>query len=556
MPLIRKSKKAAGQKENQGTKIMGDNPENCPVCMTAFNDTVQRPRNLPCGHTFCTQCINRLEKQDQVTCPTCRVRHALPEAGQFPISYTLEAFIKSRKDTVVAFASPADGTGKAVGEAETPNQKRGAGLSKSMHALLQEQEAKVVAVITACQEVQSQLERYETTLTGWHDQQQQFQDKFQAITDGIRRCKELVQQEKSKTAQKKNQVHQREQQLHCVLETLKKVDTDHQAGVMVVDVIRCTDDAQQRVEQCREMFPDMQTVTTARKMMAASNASLEALKPILVALEPASVTAGDAVSEVTLPADPTSTIMDRLQALHTPTMKAPQSLQAEGLLTMTQPARSLLQAGLVFAAHKTEDHTRHARIRLEDNRMYLHSLRDQTLPPGAAILQVDEVVPACLPCLVFLDLEWPGTAPRRVVIRLSPDTPLGQQFLLMCTGQRGPCYRNTRMLWVGWEGQPGEWVWGGDYENKGGKGGAPLLPHLDKGEYQRSSRAGAVYRVCRGGDKTDWNAMFGIRTKDRQDGGVAMGVFGEVVEGLETVAAAAQHSSIEEVVVVDCGVVL
>ena len=47
-----------------------------------------------------------------------------------------------------------------------------------------------------------------------------------------------------------------------------------------------------------------------------------------------------------------------------------------------------------------------------------------------------------------------------------------------------------------------------------------------------------------------------ITTRALQDDTVYDDVFGEVVEGLEVVAAAAQHSPINEVVVVDCGVVL
>ncbi|KAK8378407.1 hypothetical protein O3P69_011120 [Scylla paramamosain] len=57
-----------------------------------------------------------------------------------------------------------------------------------------------------------------------------------------------------------------------------------------------------------------------------------------------------------------------------------------------------------------------------------------------------ELVPACPPCLVFMDLAWPGSARRRILIHLTHDTPRGQQFLLLCTGQQGPSYANTRLF--------------------------------------------------------------------------------------------------------------
>lgn len=167
---------------------------------------------------------------------------------------------------------------------------------------------------------------------------------------------------------------------------------------------------------------------------------------------------------------------------------------------------------------------------------------------------MSEVVPDAPPCLVFLELAWPGTTPRRVHIRLSLDTPLGRQFIMLCTGQKGPCYINTR-LWRVWNKEkPGECVWGGDYERNDGTGGAALVPDLGIGKYWRSHRVGSVWgRVC---SNPAQGAQFGILTRDRLDGDVFGDVFGEVTRGLNVVTAAALHTDIREVTVVDCGVVL
>lgn len=419
-----------------------------------------------------------------------------------------------------------------------------------MRSLIEEQEAKVLVAIIACQEMQSQLDEYQATLTDWHDQQQQLEDKLQALIDESKSSRVLVQQERSHVAEKKKQMQQGEQQLQAALETLQRVDTDQEAGGAVVDVFRFTDDTDQWVEDCRELFPNVDTVTTARRVIEVSSASLEGFKSALATMETSLVSGGAAGNKCNLEAAPASTIMDRLQALQTPT------LWAEDLYTLTQPARSLLKAGLVFATHKIEGQCRHGRISFESDRLYLHCLQDQTVPRGAAILQVDKVVPATPPCLVFLDLACPGSAPRRVLIRLNLDTSLGRQFELLCTGRRGPSYINTRLLWVENKGQPGERVYGGDYDKNDSTGGAAILPHLHVGDYHKSGRAGVVSRVVRNEDMCDWNSLFAIRTKDGLEGTVGMGVFGEVVEGLEGVVAATQHSPIEEVTVVDCGVVM
>lgn len=55
---------------------------------------------------------------------------------------------------------------------------------------------------------------------------------------------------------------------------------------------------------------------------------------------------------------------------------------------MTLPARSLIEADMVVAVNQVEDRQRHARISLENGRLYLHALQDQPPPPCAARLQV------------------------------------------------------------------------------------------------------------------------------------------------------------------------
>lgn len=167
---------------------------------------------------------------------------------------------------IVASTSPPACTRKGAAETGRSLQKGTTSLSRSMHSLLQEKKAKAMSVITACKEVQSQLDQYQTTLTDWHNQQQLLEDKLQAITDGSRSSRELLRQEKSKAANKKQQVHQGEQQLQGVLQTLERISTEQQALSAVGDIIRCTDDVEKRMKHCREMFPDVHTVTTSRKV--------------------------------------------------------------------------------------------------------------------------------------------------------------------------------------------------------------------------------------------------------------------------------------------------
>ncbi|XP_050730499.1 uncharacterized protein LOC127005592 isoform X9 [Eriocheir sinensis] len=531
-----------------------DNPEECPVCLTDFDDTVQRPRCLPCGHTVCTSCIDKLKEQGHVACLQCCVSHAVPEGGEFPVNYIAEEFIRVMWDAnVAAAASLPPSARKRKGEARAAGKKKVARLSKKMCSFLEEQEATVMDAIAACREVESQLDLYKTTLTGWGEQQRQLEDRLQGLVDQSKSAREIVELEKSHVAAKDGEVKNGRQELQAVLETLYAPAIDQEAGMAVAETVRCLGKVEQVVEECQESFPDASAVTTVRKVRVASSVALEAVQTVQMALE--TVTKEDLQPQ----SDPAkssaqseleSTIMGRLQFI------LMLSLKAEDLRSLTQPARSLLQAGLVFAVHQVEGQRRHARISLEAGRLYLYALKEQPLPLGASTLQVSEVVPPSPPCTVFLDLSWPGRATRRVKIHLSPDTPWGRQFLLLCSGQRGPSYRNTNLLWVVRKGRLGESVIAGDYESNDGKGTSRLLSDLDKGEYRRSGRLGDVCGLRWSGHNRCARGLFGIFTKNRQENDMSGLVFGEVVEGLPVVVEAAKYSNIRKVTVVDCGVVL
>ncbi|XP_050715128.1 uncharacterized protein LOC126997929 isoform X1 [Eriocheir sinensis] len=528
----------------------GGSPAECPVCLTGYDGTVQRPRNLPCGHTVCTLCIDQLKVQGRVACPECCVSHAVPEGGKFPVNYSVEAFMRMMRDAEVApaaAASPPPSAGEGKGAAAAAGKKEAATLSKKMRSFLQEQEATVVAAITACREAQSQLNQYQTTLAGWGKRQKQLEDRLLGLVDQSRSAREVLQQGESRAAAKEEELKKGEQGLQVVLETLRTLTTEQEAGAAMPEVFRCTDEAEEAVEECRECFPDAILVTIARKANVASSEALEAVQTVHAALETLTT------EEPWAQSDSDTTVMDRVYLISTG------SLTVEDLRSLTQPARCLLQAGRVFAVHQVEGQRRHARISLEAGQLCLHALKDLLLPLGAATLQVSEVVPPSPPCTVFLDLSWLGSAPRRVQIRLSPDTPRGRQFILLCTGQRGPSFVNTRLFEVSGKGEAGECVLGGDYESNNGRGSSVLLPGLDEGDYRRSGRAGDVFgqeRLDLTCDYVEECGHFGIKTRDDLNDAGNLLVFGEVVDGLHVVAEAAQHWDIKEVTVADCGVVL
>ena len=65
----------------------------CPVCL----DMYDKPKALPCQHTFCLSCIKRTAKGgNTIQCPSCKTFHRLPndKAEDFPNNYTLMPMIE------------------------------------------------------------------------------------------------------------------------------------------------------------------------------------------------------------------------------------------------------------------------------------------------------------------------------------------------------------------------------------------------------------------------------------------------------------------------------
>ncbi|KAM8886048.1 uncharacterized protein AB9W97_013348 isoform 1-T2 [Spinachia spinachia] len=57
----------------------------CAVCFSQFNNVFRCPKMLQCRHTFCLECLARINvkaaQPDAIQCPLCRGRTALPPLG-------------------------------------------------------------------------------------------------------------------------------------------------------------------------------------------------------------------------------------------------------------------------------------------------------------------------------------------------------------------------------------------------------------------------------------------------------------------------------------------
>ena len=71
----------------------------CPVCFQLFKD----PKYLPCHHSYCEQCLEKMQVQSKIICPECRKEAIVPPGGvkdldsNFFINRLVDEFILKRK---------------------------------------------------------------------------------------------------------------------------------------------------------------------------------------------------------------------------------------------------------------------------------------------------------------------------------------------------------------------------------------------------------------------------------------------------------------------------
>ena len=67
----------------------------CEICSEKYDTEDRKPRNLPCGHSFCTVCCKQLYQVKEITCPRCRQKVFNKYAEELPVNYPMLDMISS-----------------------------------------------------------------------------------------------------------------------------------------------------------------------------------------------------------------------------------------------------------------------------------------------------------------------------------------------------------------------------------------------------------------------------------------------------------------------------
>lgn len=235
----------------------------------------------------------------------------------------------------------------------------------------------------------------------------------------------------------------------------------------------------------------------------------------------------------------------------------PRRITVRDLLEMGDPLRQQIERNSVYCAHQVAGKPRYGRVSLRDEKLCVHRMEMSQIPDDAYVVNYEDAQTLVDPSsrLTFLALGTDESTLGQLTIRLSPDTKGAQQFALLCSGEKGVSYANTKLFQVHHKGKKWEYVGGGDYEYNNGDGGKALLPDLELGpEYERPWVAGTVRGFWGLGSSV--SAQFFICTKDHLVGACSP-AFGIAEEGLEVLKNAIQlYPDITQVYVQDCGIIL
>ncbi|XP_069192999.1 tripartite motif-containing protein 59-like [Procambarus clarkii] len=204
--------------------IYDNKPEECSVCYNDYDDNQLRPRTLPCGHTFCSQCIDNAIKNGQLTCPSCRVQHAATAATQFPISYAVLALVRKLKNI-------------------QQTQEKTVPAKKKFRSMLQEQKSSISSLIKSCEEVLSQLGEYRGQLGDWKTHHLQLQDKLYALVEQNKSAIKLLELEDTSVVDMTTHGEEGKTRLQAMLGSLDTVNTLQEVGTTIDTADECKPDA-------------------------------------------------------------------------------------------------------------------------------------------------------------------------------------------------------------------------------------------------------------------------------------------------------------------------
>ncbi|XP_042221997.1 uncharacterized protein LOC121866410 [Homarus americanus] len=491
----------------------------CQVCFEKYNSVNRKPHSVTCGHSFCSVCLTDMMKNGLSSCPHCRKALNTSTLDTIPVNYSILSLVEAVERTSIDLSS------LGVSEAPVRPPKEAAGV---------------------CDDHGNYLVFFCTTCDKWICRDCTVIEHEKTAHKVISIKAMLHEKKKENTTNLESMENQSKQQIGDLVDYLKELQTERsmleKMKEQIKKAIELSLEEQDRVKQTLTEGEQLQCQLSAAKVYLSDATTLDEVNNAVTG------TGSFKQCYEQWTCDSTSRLMshnNRNNFLKWVMMMVSGSDVKEGV----HGGRA------IYLVQEVEGNTLAAPLTLHHGRLHLHALISKQPPEDAVILpysRVRNLVDASS-ALTFLQLAWGSNTGNHVYIRMSGNTKRGQNFLLLCTGERGPSYSGSHLTLAHWLGRCGEYVEGGDYENDNGTGGAPLLDDLEyDGELKQPITCGVVSARSRSIKSA---SMFKIYTKD-SPGYFDKGVFGSVEIGMNVMREVVMQKKITTVEVWDCGVVI
>lgn len=511
--------------------------QDCQVCLECYDDEARKPRCLSCGHTLCTLCVADIIERGALYCPFCRVSHVSPvtRAEDVPVNYTLVSLLQ---DSGLVMAPRSAEALLSVVKTEAIERTTGQLVICNCHLARLKDLQQRLGAQTKLQEkhihaLRSLLARHEEHLRDLNDASARTREA-EGEGEGWKRALELSQA-----------------RVNCAASLLEVTAVHQEDGALEASVKGWSEKAYEllktQVVQAAEEMESITRVALEAVVERSMTTTASAVTPTKYQMESLTGAAFGSVLELGMTTAASGVTPTECQV----------SYESDKSLLISEVLRKARVVGSeVWAVLDEDGRPRCAKVTQVDGRICLHALIEGTPPIYSHTVPYEDVRnlvdDTCI--RTFLELSWAGKVQGRVTIRLLNATCRCLQFFYLCTGERGPSYANTRLLETEARGQSGERVWGGDYQNNDGSGGA-ALPGLTMGELSSQSvTAGLVAGFCYSHEHRN-PSHFVIYNNDCPIL-YEESPLGRVVEGLELVRSAARLPDVKDAVVSDCGLVL
>nr|XP_053657509.1 E3 ubiquitin-protein ligase TRIM32-like isoform X2 [Cherax quadricarinatus] len=382
---------------------MDEHEVNCTVCMEPFEEERHSPRTLRCGHTLCTPCIEALldRAHHDRLCPECRKPLKISAVGHIPVSYTILRLARA-----LSSATSEPHIRVQVEDGETCLQHGAPIMSWCQKCN-----------VWRCRECKCPKE-----CTVFMNLPEALLHIKQAYVDCTNGNISRLADQKAIYEKKKSEI---EKEMLALREKNKKIEENLKRFDASID----------KLEEYEAQTVEASSSRRLDKVLGLTNSFLKDMETWL----------GDLKRSAESEKSSSLRVAPATVKVQAPVPKP--EVPLTGPLDFASLKERLKVSQSMYAVQEKGGRTRWAKLSINEKNLLIHALDDIPPPIGATLLPLDSVTAGMSPNKpsAFLDVTIQQRLEGNVYMTMFGVTPRSQNFLLLCSGALGPCFKGLQL---------------------------------------------------------------------------------------------------------------